>query len=57
VERVIDVLKLSANDPVIVAEAARGLGVIAKGKGADKASHLTVKVCPGWNQWYLLLMP
>jgi DNA repair/transcription protein MET18/MMS19 len=50
VERVIDVLKLSANDPVIVAEAARGLGVIAIGKGDDKASHLTVKVRPGWNQ-------
>lgn len=44
VERVIDILKLSYYDPVIVGEAARGLGVVAKGKGEDKASHLTAKV-------------
>lgn len=39
-----DVLKLASYDPVIVGEAARGLGVIAKGKGEDKSSHLTAKV-------------
>lgn len=43
-ERVIDVLKLSYYDPVIVGEAARGLSIIAKGKGEDKSSHLTAKV-------------
>jgi DNA repair/transcription protein MET18/MMS19 len=44
VERVNEVLKLSYYDPIIVGEVARGLGVIAKGKGEDKASHLTAKV-------------
>lgn len=29
---------------MIVGEAAKGLGIIAKGKGEDKASHLNAKV-------------
>lgn len=44
VEKVLDVLKLAYFDPAIVGEAAKGLGVVAKGKGKGKETHLTAKV-------------
>lgn len=46
-ERVIEILALSNLDPLFVDEAARGFGVLAegKGKGKERGSHLTAKVC------------
>jgi DNA repair/transcription protein MET18/MMS19 len=43
-DRILDVLKLSSFDPAFVDASARGLGVIAKGKGQNKDSHHTAKV-------------
>lgn len=47
VDRVIDILGLANLDPYFVDEAARGFGILAegKGKGKEKGSHLTTKVC------------
>jgi DNA repair/transcription protein MET18/MMS19 len=44
---VIEILALSNLDPLFVDEAARGFGVLAegKGKGKERGSHLTAKVC------------
>lgn len=46
-DRIIDILALSNLDPVFVDEAARGFSILAegKGKGKERGSHLTTKVC------------
>lgn len=36
VEKIIELLKLASFDPVFVGEAAKGLGIVAEGKGGDK---------------------
>ena len=44
VDRILEVLKLSSFDPDFVGSSARGLSIIAKGKGKSKDTHLTAKV-------------